>query len=77
MLPTIAHNTTLFTNDAIGVKCISSPKQPHDSMLPSMVGKKAFTMVNHTKNIRSKNMPHNAMCLYFVFNTSKPNINSN
>lgn len=46
----IISNTTLFIKDVRGVKWISSPKHPHDSILPMTVGKNRFTPVRYVKN---------------------------
>lgn len=55
------HRTTLFKKEANGEKCTSSPKHPHDSMLPNMVGMNRFTPVRHTNNESITKATHEAV----------------
>ena len=41
--------------EVFGEKCISSPKQPHDSILPYSEGLKIFIPVRYKKNESRKN----------------------
>ena len=46
----ITSRMTLLMKEVLGVKWISSPKHPQDSILPMTVGKNRFTPVRNTKN---------------------------